>query len=57
MKMHVAGVALVLLLLALASRAQELNVCVDHPDAQYRAGQTATFTVVLAGAGDGVEGR
>jgi len=38
-----------LLSLALICRAQELNVRVDHADAQYRAGQTATFSVSLAG--------
>ena len=30
--------------------AQELDVRVDHADAQYKAGQTATFSVSLSGA-------
>lgn len=37
-------------LVALIAGAQQLDVRVDHADALYKAGQTATFSVSLSGA-------
>jgi cephalosporin-C deacetylase-like acetyl esterase len=48
--MRVAGSTALLLFIALVGGAQELEVRVDHTDAQYRAGQTATFSVSTSGA-------
>jgi cephalosporin-C deacetylase-like acetyl esterase len=50
MKIRLAGTASLSLLFALLAGAQELKVRVDHADAIYRAGQTATFSVALSGA-------
>ena len=40
-----------MLFFALVGGARELDVRVDHGDAQYQAGQTATFSVSISGAG------
>jgi cephalosporin-C deacetylase-like acetyl esterase len=50
MKIKVAGAAALILSFALVAGAQELDVLVDHADAQYQAGQTATFSVSMSGA-------
>ncbi len=50
MKINVAGTAVLALSFALVGAAQDLNVHVDRPDARYRTGQTATFSVSLADA-------
>lgn len=47
---RVAGATAFLLFIALVGGAQELAVRVDHADAQYLAGQTATFSVSISGA-------
>ena len=47
---RVASAAAFLLFIALVGGAQELAVRVDHADAQYQAGQTATFSVSISGA-------
>ena len=46
---RVASSTALLLFIALGGGAQELEVRVDHADAQYRAGQTATFSVSTSG--------
>jgi len=46
---HLAAVGFTLLV-ALIAGAQQLDVRVDHADALYKAGQTATFSVSLSGA-------
>ena len=51
MNIKVAGAAPLMLFFALVGGAQELDVRVDHGDAQYQAGQTATFSVSISGAG------
>ena len=47
---RVPGAAAFLLFITLVGWAQELDVRVDHADAQYQAGQTATFSVSLSDA-------
>src|ERR1035441_10405195 len=47
---RVASSTALLLFIALVGGAQELEVRVNHADAQYRAGETTTFSVSTSGA-------
>jgi cephalosporin-C deacetylase-like acetyl esterase len=49
MKLKTARLAAFMLLLALAGRAQELQVHVDHTNALYQTGETATFSASISG--------